>query len=138
MLGVPVSTCDVFVRGELGMRTLASRRDELTMRMFGDLLSTHNSHRLVAKIVRHRLTQARTCMSAHRSSSPTPPIPPPPPLLPPLLRLQRLFPHLRFCVDQLAVLALLPPDLLLPLLALRLALAAGVWRCARSLSATVC
>ncbi len=66
VLGVPLSTCDVFVRGELGMRSLASRRDEVTLRMFGELLSEHNSNRLVARVVQHLLSQARAQESSSR------------------------------------------------------------------------
>jgi len=51
---------DAFVNAELGLCSLSSRRDELTLRMFGSILSMSPAHSLVTRVVRHRLSQAVT------------------------------------------------------------------------------
>ena len=62
VLALPLTTSDVFARSELGLRSLASRRDELTMRLFGELMQPTNT-RLVARVVQHRLQQARAALA---------------------------------------------------------------------------
>jgi len=66
-LGVAQSTPTAFVRGELDLPSLASHRDELTLRAFGETMSGSLypasrdplSVRLVTRVVRHRMRQAR-------------------------------------------------------------------------------
>ena len=62
MLGLPVSASGVFARCEAGMRPLESRRDELALRLFGELM-LDTSQRLVSQIVRYRWQQARDAQS---------------------------------------------------------------------------
>lgn len=58
-LGLEQRTASAFVRGELGIRTLAARRDELTLRMFGELLCHSKDDRLSARVIRARWLDAR-------------------------------------------------------------------------------
>jgi hypothetical protein len=57
VLGVEWGTASAFVRGELGLRTLSSRRDELTLRLFGELLD-FGDDRLVSRVIRARYLQS--------------------------------------------------------------------------------
>jgi hypothetical protein len=57
-LGLPDGSPQCFVRGELGLRSLQSHRNELVLRFFGRLCCTPEQ-RLLGHVFRHRLTQAR-------------------------------------------------------------------------------
>ena len=63
-LGLPDGSPQCFVRGELGLRSLQSHRDELVLRFFGRLCCTPE-HRLLSHVFRHRLTQAREGHAKH-------------------------------------------------------------------------
>jgi hypothetical protein len=79
MLGLPVCASDVFARTEAGMRPLSSRRDELALRLFGELLidpKPGSPQRLVCQMVRQRLIQAREACRSASASSPCAPRPP--------------------------------------------------------------
>jgi hypothetical protein len=57
-LGLPDGSPQCFVRGELGLRSLQSHRNELVLRFFGRLCCTPE-RRLLSHVFRYRLTQAR-------------------------------------------------------------------------------
>jgi hypothetical protein len=57
-LGLEWGTASAFVRGELGPRTLAARRDELTLRLFGELID-FGGDRLAARVIRARFDEVR-------------------------------------------------------------------------------
>ena len=61
-LGLPFSAPDLFARSELGLHTLASRRDLLALRVFGDIV-LGDDNRLVSRVVRARLAQARLALA---------------------------------------------------------------------------
>ena len=61
-LGLPTHASSFVVRGELGIHTLASRRDLLALRLFGDMLCS-SDNRLAARIIRSRLKAARASAS---------------------------------------------------------------------------
>jgi len=62
-------TPNAFVNAELGLCSISSRRDELTLRVFGSIMSQDPAHSLVARVVRHRLAQARASDSQSACAS---------------------------------------------------------------------
>src|SRR3978361_1640022 len=57
-LGLNNGTANAFIRGELGLCSLQSHRDELVLRFFARLCNT-SPHRLVGHVFREKMEQAR-------------------------------------------------------------------------------